>query len=138
MLVALVATLPAAPLLAEESDEVAKANSFSTTRDELAWISGGVGDEAMQEMRKMASTYNVHVMFTERQGSYLANVPFSIVRRDGRMVYQGISDGPLLYLRLPVGAYRISAELDHVWQSRSIRAADARQPVRLSFVTKGQ
>ena len=141
MLVAIVATLPCSPLSAQESsdpdNQVAKANQLSSSNDEFAWMSGGIGDEALQEMRKAASGYNVHVLFTDRQGSYLANVAFSVVGRNNQTTYTGVSDGPLLYLRLPPGAYRVSAKIDDAWQTRPIRVAASGRPARLSFVARG-
>lgn len=130
--------LPASPLLAEEPDQVSRANSVGLPQDGVAWMSGGIGDEALQEMRKSAASYNVHVLFTDRQGSYLANIPFTVAGRDGRQIHAGVSDGPLLYLRLPTGSYRVSAEIDRVWQSRSIRVVSNGRPAKLSFVARGE
>lgn len=142
MLVAIVATLPCTPLMAEESSEpdsqVAKANSLSIPDEEFAWMSGGIGDEALQEMRKAARAYNVHVLFTDRQGSYLANIPFTVLGQNNQTTYTGVSDGPLLYLRLPAGAYRVSAKIDNVWQTRPIRVATTGRPAKLSFVARGE
>ena len=140
LLLALSASLAGLPALAAdggEATEAASANSAGMPQPEISWMSGGVGDEALQEMRKAAGTYNVHVLFTNRQGSYLADVPFAVTGRDGRKVHSGVSDGPLLYLRLPAGAYRVSAEIDGVWQHRAVRVASAGRPAKLSFVARG-
>jgi len=135
LLLTLLAIVPGAPLLAEE---VAWSNTVGAEQEALSWMSGGIGDEALQAMRKQAAAYNVHVLFTDRQGSYLANIPFNVTARDGRQIYSGVSDGPLLYLRLPVGSYRVSAEIDRVWQNRNVRVTRGARPVSMSFVARGE
>ena len=52
--------------------------------------------------------------------------------------YAAVSDGPLLYIRLPPGRYRIGARLDGAWQARQIRIGAAARPVRIAFVTAGR
>lgn len=143
MLLILVAMTPCTPLMADEvesdaANDAAKANTVSLSPDEIPWMSGGIGDDALQEMRKAAAAYNVHVLFTDRQGSYMANIPFTVAGRDGRQILSGVSDGPLLYLRLPPGSYRLSVEIDNAWQNRSIRVLRQGRPLGLSFIGRGE
>lgn len=134
LMLAFLLALQSPILLAQQTDAVAKANSHSAAQAEMPWLSGGIGDEALQEMRKVAAAYNVHVMFSHRQGAYLANVPFKVAGADGRQIHSGISEGPLLYLKLAPGAYQVSAEIDGKWQNRQIRAGAANSSVKLMFV----
>lgn len=134
ILLALCLVLPTVGLQAQETNTVAKANRSSTAQAEVSWLSGGIGDEALQEMRQVAAAYNVHVLFSDRQGAYLANIPFRIAGRDGRQIYAGTSEGPLLYLKLAPGVYQVSAEIDGKWQNRQIKAGAAKSSVKLSFV----
>jgi hypothetical protein len=138
-LLALLIALPCAPLLAEAAGDVSRANSVSASHDEIAWMSGGVGDEAREEMRKAAAAYNVHVVFSEQRGSYLAGIPFTVTRLapgNERRIHSALSDGPLLYLKLPPGSYRIAAQIDGVWQNQHVQAGAASNSTRLSFVGK--
>lgn len=130
--------LASSAVLAQEPPTVAAANSQSAAQAETPWLSGGIGDEALLEMRKVAPTYNVHIVFSSRSGSYLAGVPFRVLDGAGRTVYTGISDGPILYLKLAPGAYRVATEIDALWQERRIRASRAGAPVKLMFVAKGE
>lgn len=123
-----------APLWAETVGEVAKQNVTSTSQEQIPWISGGVSDEARDEMRKAAPAYNVHLMFSNRQGSYLADIPFAVSKLDGRELYSGVSAGPLLYLKLPPGIYQIAVQLGGVWQNKRIRAGTSGNPAKVSFV----
>jgi hypothetical protein len=133
-LLALVVAVHWAPLWAETSGELAKQNVTSAPQEQIPWISGGISDEGLDEMRKAAPAYNVHLMFSNRQGSYLADIPFAVSKLNGRQLYSGVSEGPLLYLNLPPGTYQIAVQLDGVWQNKRIRAGTFKYPAKASFV----
>ena len=137
-LLALVVAAYWAPLWAETVDAVAKQNVTSAPQEQLPWISGGVGGEARDEMRKSAAAYSVHLMFSNHQGSYLADIPFTVSKPNGLELYSGVSAGPLLYLNLPPGTYQIAVQLDGVWQNRRIRAGTSGYPAKASFVGNGK
>jgi hypothetical protein len=132
--------LHGAPSLANELDDVARHNATSVPQDEIVWMSGGIGDEARAEMRKEAAVYSVHLMFSDRNGDYLAGIPFMVAHLNGREIYSGVSEGPLLYLKLPPGAYQIAARFNGVWQNKRIHthAGKAGGSTKLLFVDKGE
>ncbi|KFB67200.1 hypothetical protein [Candidatus Accumulibacter vicinus] len=140
-LLALVIALPCAPLLAATAGDVTPANTTSAPQEPGAWMSGGIGDEAREDMRKVAAAYNVHVMFSEQRGNYLAGIPFTVARlaRGSRQqIYAAVSDGPLLYLKLPPGSYQIAAEIDGVWQSQQVQAGAPGSLANVSFMAKAR
>lgn len=77
----------------------------------VAILSGGVGDASKEEMKQAATDYNVRLVFSNRRGEYLADIPYTVTDARKRAVVSGTSDGPLLYLRLPPGRYEISAKI---------------------------
>lgn len=125
-------------LMAAEVGDVAKSNTSNATQAEISWLSGGVGDEALAEMRKVAASFNVHVMFSDKTGHYLADIPFTVTGQDGRKILSDVSTGPLLYLKLLPGSYQIAVEIDGVWQSKRIRASASGSPVKMSFIGKAE
>lgn len=137
-LLAVVIALLCTPLPAVEIDQNAKANVISDPQAGVPWMSGGIGDEARDEMRKAATAYNVQIIFSNRQGSYLADIPFTVSGRNGKEILAGVSEGPLLYIKLPPAAYRISAQIDGAWQHRQIQAGATGRPVKTMFVSRGE
>lgn len=119
-------------------DDPAKSNVASPPLAEISWLSGGVGDEAMSEMRKLATAYNVQLMMTGPHGNYLAGIPFSVTRRNEKVVVSGVTEGPLLYLQLPGGSYQIAVKIDGVWQTRRIRASASGAAIKVRFFAKGE
>ena len=104
-------------------------------------MSGGIGDEALADMRKVAAAYNVHVVFSEQRGNYLASIPFTVARLaagNQQQIYSAVSDGPLLYLKLPPGSYQIAAQIDGVWQSQHVQAGTPGSSANVSFVAKAK
>ncbi|HPT48747.1 MAG TPA: hypothetical protein PKZ22_00895 [Accumulibacter sp.] len=140
-LIVLFVALPAVTLLADEAADPASRNRSSGSDEQIQWMSGGIGDEARDAMRKMASDYNVHIVFSDRSGSYLATIPFSVAQMvpdRERGIYSGVSEGPLLYLRLSPGTYQIAAEINGAWLSRRIQPGTPGHPTKISFVAGGQ
>ena len=137
-LLGLALALPCFSVGAQTVGDAARQNTVNAPQAELPWMSGGIGDEARDEMRKVAAAYSVHLVFSDREGSYLAGIPFTVTRRNGRELYSGVSAGPLLYLKLPPGSYLISAQFDGVWQSKQIQASAGGEPARVSFVGYGK
>lgn len=110
--------LPAAAQVAD----VAAANRAQTTAEGVAILSGGVGDDAEAQMKQAAKDYNVRLVFSNRRGEYLADVPFTVTDARRQTVASGTSDGPLLYLRLPPGRYEVSAQLGGTPVKKRIQA----------------
>lgn len=92
-------------------------------------LSGGVGDASVAEMKEAARNYNVRLVFSNRRGEYVADVPYTITDARRREVASGTSEGPLLYLRLPPGHYEISARIGTTAVKKRVQAlAKSRGP----------
>lgn len=134
----LFAALQCAPSMADEATDVASANATSAPQEKVSWMSGGIGDDARDEMRKAAPNYNVHLLFSARAGNYLADIPFKVSTGNGQEIYTGVSEGPLLYLKLQPGSYQIAAQIDGAWQSKRVQVPRSGAPARISFIAKGE
>jgi hypothetical protein len=132
------AALQFAPALADEVRGPAGSVTAGAPDAAPQWVSGGVGEEARAEMLAVASAYNVHVLFSRADGAYLAGVPFTVADNAGRVLQTGISDGPLLYIKLKPGAYQISADFAGVKQSKRFRLGAGRSSTTLSFVARSE
>ncbi|HMW57350.1 MAG TPA: hypothetical protein PKA47_17315, partial [Accumulibacter sp.] len=52
--------------------------------------------------------------------------------------FSAVSDGPLLYLKLPPGSYQIAAQIDGIWQSQHVQAGAPGNSAEVSFVAKAK
>jgi hypothetical protein len=73
-------------------------------------ITGGVGAESRAAMMSRFDDFNLHLAFAEPQGHFLADVRVIIRDRKGNVVYDGPSTGPYLFIEVPPGTYRITAQ----------------------------
>lgn len=86
-----------------------------------SYVSGGIGDEELTELRSRSKTFNLRLLFAEKySGSYMAGVKVSIESVTGNKVLDAEGAGPLFYANLPAGSYRITVEAEGQRQSRII------------------
>jgi hypothetical protein len=87
-------------------------------------ITGGVGAEAREDFMKAYRDHNLHLAFADRSGAFLADVEVAIRDAQGREVWSGTTEGPLLFARLPSGRYTVHAEFDGEARQRSIQVGE--------------
>lgn len=75
----------------------------------IAYVSGGIGEDEVAAMKKMAAQYSLRVMVAGQGGEYLSDVDVTIASAAGKQVFSARTDGPILLVRLPAGRYRVSA-----------------------------
>jgi hypothetical protein len=56
----------------------------------------------------------------------------------GKVTASGVTEGPLLYIKLPAGSYQIAVEIDGAWQTKRIQTSTSGQATKLRFVAKGK
>jgi hypothetical protein len=101
-----------------------------TTTQGIRYVSGGVSDEELVQLRAQRNSYSLWVVTAaKKSGSYLAEV--QVVVRDVRrgMVFHGLSDGPWLFVNLPPGQYEVQASINGESHKRTttLRHRDHRQ-----------
>lgn len=73
-------------------------------------IAGGVGLNSRAMLSSEARPdHNVKMVFSLNTGNYLADVGVQVKDRSGRIVIDGVSEGPWLYAKLPPGTYTATA-----------------------------
>lgn len=76
----------------------------------VVYLSGGVGEDEQQAMLAARADYPVRLTFSIKgSGEYQADVTVTILERAGAVVATFVSPGPLCYLKLAPGRYRILA-----------------------------
>jgi hypothetical protein len=100
------------------------------TAQGIRYMSGGVSDEELVELRAQRKSYSLWVVTAaKRSGSYLADV--QVVIRDIRRgtVFDGLSDGPWFFIDLPPGQYEVQASVNGESHKRTtnLRRGDHRQ-----------
>jgi len=91
----------------------------------IEYVSGGIGDRQQEAMKVMRKDYNLRLTFARPgSGEYLADVRVTIENADNAKVLDITSPGPLLFAKLPPGAYRIAAEFEGQRQVKKVTIQD--------------
>ncbi len=75
----------------------------------VAYLSGGVGEEELEVIRASERNFNLKLLFAERGGAYLGGVDVLLINAAGDTAFDGQGLGPFLLLRLPSGSYEVRA-----------------------------
>lgn len=88
-----------------------------------SFLSGGIGNEEQQALQDRKNSYNLRLTFAQsRTGEYLAGLEVVIERLDRKLVLGPYQDcGPMFYVRLEPGLYRVNATYEGVVRTRTIR-----------------
>lgn len=96
----------------------------ATGRGEVAYLSGGIGDEDEARLMARQNEFNLKVLFTINEGNYLANVDVGITDGKGRKVVQAMADGPYFMANLPAGQYTIAATHEGKTLTRKVQVGN--------------
>ena len=94
---------------------------FATTPHESA----GIGDD--DPLAAIAGEYNLQLVFAAQgSGEYLADIKVLIADAKGNTLLDEESPGPIFFVRLPTGSYRISADFHGMPLRKSVTVSDRR------------
>lgn len=95
---------------------------------EVPYASGGIGDDDPIEVEAMRNEYNLQLVFAEQgSGAYLADVKVRIQDAAGQTVLVAHSPGPLFYVSLRPGRYRVDADYNGGVLSKAVSVGEGRR-----------
>jgi hypothetical protein len=106
-------------------------------------LSGGVGENARRELAQQAHGHELKLVFASTpSGSYLAEVPVTILDQSGRKIVDQVSQGPWMFVDIPSGKYTVKAVVGDQTRSRVVSVHEGSQktvhfrwPEKLDTVT---
>lgn len=111
--------LAALPLAAGAQDSVVVENVTATT-----YLNGGVGKDEEATLHRVAKEFPLRMTFSERKdGEFLADVPVVIADARGNPVFELPKAGPMLYVMLPHGKYKVSAGFKGLIETQNVTLA---------------
>jgi hypothetical protein len=105
------------------------------TQGPVTYLTGGVGKEESDAIKRVQGRYPLSLLFVERGGPntwhYLANVRVTLRDATGKSLLETTADGPFLLAKLPEGRYTVVAE---IYGKSITRQADLTQGKRAQLV----
>lgn len=96
---------------------VALSGALATNAQAVNFWTGGVGIESRAE----APLFNTAFQFFQQDGSFLANISYTLYDANGQQMLQGMTEGPWLFVDLPNGQYSIKGIHTGSGEVQSIR-----------------
>ena len=88
--------------------------------------SAGIGDD--DPLAPLVGDYNLQFVFaTQGSGEYLADIDVLIADAQGQPVLATRSPGPLFYVSLPAGKYRVRVDYAGQAQTKAVTVGDRRR-----------
>jgi len=100
--------------------------------DGIPFLSGGATPEEREAVKREAQEWPLEVVFYERDGSkdrVLEDMPVTITDAAGKVVFDGISQGPILLVKLPKGSYTVATKWDAWDFAKRVTLGDDRERV---------
>ncbi|MCY1225618.1 hypothetical protein D9M68_205670 [compost metagenome] len=99
----------------------------------IRYVSGGNGHESVRQVQAIAGQFNVRLSFQDpSEGSPVSGVTLTLVNEQGKRLLRLVSDGPLVYLKLPHGRYYLTVIYQDVDLDQWITAEA--EPMDLTFL----
>jgi hypothetical protein len=105
------------------------------TEGGITFISGGVGADEREALKKVEGDYNLRLMFAAQGGEFVADVKVTILDAKGKTVLEAVSGGPRFFAKLAPGTYRITAVNNRTPMTRTVTISSKR-PVSQAFFWK--
>ena len=99
---------------------------------DVTFITGGNTPEEEAAVKRAAQEWPLEVVFYERDAGTarkLDNMPVVVTDASGKVVFDGLTSGPVMLLKLPKGRYTVSTKWDAWTFSEPVTLGDDRQRV---------
>jgi len=100
----------------------------------ILYVSGGVGTDDVNRMRALAPRFNVRIRFQDQaDGASLSDVKVVVLNDKKERLLRLVTEGPLLYMRMPPGRYLLALAYQDNVQERTINVGRAAQDITFAF-----
>jgi len=89
----------------------------------VRYITGGIGDEERAMLEAVKNDYNLHITSASNSGEFNGDTQISISNLQGQSLLN-VSAGPLFYVDLPAGTYKVQAMSDGRSEERKVTVWD--------------
>lgn len=128
----------AAMMCATLATAQAQSAEKALTQNGITFIAGGIGTDSQERLKARASEFNLKLVFTLVEGSYLSDVGVVIKDAAGRTLVEHVADGPFFMAKLPAGAYSVTATYEGKSQTRKVNASSKLRTEYLRWASNPQ
>lgn len=105
--------------------------------DDVSYVTGGIGKDERTAIEASKADYNLYVLSASTSGEFVGDTRVVITRTGAAETEEvlNVESGPLLYVRLPAGSYKLVASLGDVTkeQTFTVNAKGKASTIRLNW-----
>lgn len=116
----------------------AQSTEKALTRNGVTFIAGGIGTDSQERLKARESEFNLKLVFTLAEGSYLSDVSVAIRDAAGKTLVEHLADGPFFMARLPAGTYAVTATYEGKSQTRKVNVSSKLRTEYLRWASNPQ
>lgn len=79
------------------------------TSDGISYITGGIGDEELGELKAQEHNFNVRLLISTASGEYMSDISLRFLDKRNAEIFKVDGVGPYFYANLPAGSYTVEA-----------------------------
>jgi len=100
----------------------------------VTYVNGGVGLEEQAAMKAQRADYNLLLTFaTQQSGAYRSDIQLDIMNAKGTDLLSVANVGPMFFVKLTPGTYRISAAAEGKTFKRTVKVGNAPKEIVLHW-----
>jgi opacity protein-like surface antigen len=100
----------------------------------ITYVNGGVGVEEQAAMKAQRADYNLLLTFaTQQSGAYRSDIQLDIMNAKGTDLLSVANVGPMFFVKLTPGTYRISAAAEGKTFKRTVKVGNAPKEIVLHW-----
>lgn len=105
--------------------------------DDVSYVTGGIGKDERTAIEASKADYNLYVLSASTSGEFVGDTRVVITRNGAAEAEEvlNVESGPLLYVRLPAGSYKLVASLGDQTkeQAFTVNAKGKASTIRLNW-----
>ena len=106
---------------AQAQEDIPERVNVVKTITATSYLNGGIGKDEESTMRRMAKKFPLRITFAERKdGEFVTGVPVVISDASGKPVLELPRSGPMLFVMLPDGKYKVNSRFKGVTKSQEV------------------
>ena len=87
----------------------------------ISYVTGGIGDEEVEQLKSVEHNYNVRLLVTAVGGEYISNIGLRLVDASGTELLSATNVGPYFYTALKSGSYVVELNSPRESAVRSVK-----------------
>jgi hypothetical protein len=127
--------LAAALATAQLEVRAAATRDVVETAGDIVYVTGGVGVEERDVLKKMEKQFNLKLVFTRKDGAFISDVAVDIKTPSGKTVLADQAQGPIFMAKLPPGTYVVEATFEGTTIKRKVSVGKGLKTETLSWPT---